>query len=348
MLNVHVLYEHSADQRPHGCSYIRLLLPLRHTANVSQIDLTEGLTYSGHADVVCVERFWKPATITLEQAQQLVHRVRRDKAKLIYTLDDNLLDWRAWSLTQAEFAAHLKPIARYLARAADGVIVSTEPLQARLQRLNARVVVVPNALDERLFKTEDAPPPNARIVIGYMGTFSHDADFMLILQALRAVLRRHRDEVELQLVGSIADPAILHALDGLPVQTLSGYPVAYPDFARWMARALRWDIAIAPLEDTSFTRCKSDIKFLDYSALGFAGIYSRMPVYERTVRHLETGYLAENTVAGWTEALERLITDAALRQTLAHNARDYVWNNRMLAQCAPQWVAAFHQLCANH
>jgi glycosyltransferase involved in cell wall biosynthesis len=277
--------------------------------------------------------------------EALVKRVRRDGARLIYTLDDNLLDLSSWRFGHQSLTPEQKMVVRFLTREADGVIVSTGALRDRFVRLNPRIAVVPNALDERLFGDGmpglDGARNTARKVIGFMGTFSHDADLMMILQALRATLRRHPDTLELQLVGGVADAAVLQAFEGLPlrVMELDGQD-EYPAFVRWLVSALRWDLAIAPLEDNPFTRCKSDIKFLDYSALGVAGIYSRVPAYEQTVRHLESGYLADNTPTAWAEALERMLMDDDLRQRLASNARDYVWSNRTLQQCAHQWQQA--------
>ena len=306
MLKVEVLFEHGLDQRPHGCSYIRLLLPLTHPTNQDAFNILPGTSYQGGTEVVIVERTWRPERVSLRMVEALVRRVRRDGARLIYTIDDNLLDLRPWSLVHRGLTPDEKMVVRYLAREADGVIVSTEALKARLARLNPRVAVVPNALDERLF---DAGVPGSngvqdsgRKVIGFMGTFSHDADLMMILQALRATLRRHPDALELQLVCGVADAAVLRAFEGLPLRVLelTGQN-EYPTFVRWMTSTLRWDLAIAPLEDNPFSRCKSDIKFLDYGALSIAGIYSRVPAYKQTVRHLETGYLAENTPEAWAE-----------------------------------------------
>jgi glycosyltransferase involved in cell wall biosynthesis len=235
---------------------------------------------------------------------------------------------------------------RSLAREADGLIVSTPPLAERMARLNPRVVVVPNLLDERLFGEGELGPAKlgGPTLIGYMGTFSHDADLMMILQALRAVLRRHAGRVALQIVGGLADPAARRALDGLPVQVLdASRHVAYPDFVRWMRRTLRWDVAIAPLEDNPFTRCKSDIKFLDYSALGFAGVYSRALAYADAVRQEETGSLAEDAPEAWEAALEALLNDPAARERLAANARQSMWPARTLQQGAPLWAQAIQR-----
>ena len=94
---------------------------------------------------------------------------------------------------------------RLLSRAADGVVVSTEPLRERMLRLNSRVAVVPNAVDERLFRLGEPRPARndgGPVTIGFMGTFSHEGDLMMILAPLRALLRRHAGRVRLQLVGA--------------------------------------------------------------------------------------------------------------------------------------------------
>jgi glycosyltransferase involved in cell wall biosynthesis len=112
----------------------------------------------------------------------------------------------------------------------------------------------------------------------------------------------------------------------------------------WFSSHLRWDIALSPLKDTPFNQCKSDIKFLDYSAIGAAGIYSRVPAYESSVRHLETGWLAENEVDAWVEALERLLSDDGLRIQIAQNATRYLYTERSLARCARCWLQALENL----
>lgn len=340
-LKVRVLFEHSGDFRPHGCSHIRLLLPLTYPSNAEAFALSHGTGYAS-ADVVIVERMWK-WNISSSMAEALVERIRKDNAYLIYTLDDNLLDLTPNEPLQRGFTTEQLMVMRYFAREADGIIVSTEGLKARLSRLNDKIVVVPNALDERLVQDREWSPKTAngdreRKAIGYMGTYTHDADLMAILQPLREILRNHSDTWELQLIGGIADSSIFQAFHDLPVQVLNvGKNGEYPNFMRWMAQTVRWDLAIAPLEDNPFTRCKSDIKFLDYSALGIPGIYSQVKPYEKTVRHLETGYLANNHPEAWSEAFDRLLSDDSLRQKLARQARDYVVSSRTLKHCARNW-----------
>jgi glycosyltransferase involved in cell wall biosynthesis len=173
-----------------------------------------------------------------------------------------------------------------------------------------------------------------------MGTFTHDDDLMMIAPALREVWQRHRGEIEFQLVGVVGQAETLQALGGLPIRTVRPKrgQEEYPAFMRWFSSRLQWDVAISPLRDTPFSRCKSDIKFLDYSAMGAAGVYSRVPAYESSVRHLETGWLAENEVDAWVEALDTLLSDDDLRMQMARNATRYLYAERVLARCAHYWL----------
>jgi len=222
--------------------------------------------------------------------------------------------------------------------------VSTEALKQRMARLNPRILVVQNALHEQFLEQQGdstGSGNSAKIVIGYMGTYSHDDDILMVLQALRNVITPRADEIEFQLIGGIREASSLRALYGVNLRPLEVGPnVEYSRFMRWMRTQAKWDLAIAPLVDTPFTRCKSDIKFLDYGILGIPGIYSKVAPYESTVKHLETGLLARNTVGDWTGALEAMISDAALRRRLGAAAREYVSSERTLSQCAHLWREA--------
>lgn len=341
-LTVHIIFEHGSDLKPYGVAYIRDILPLTYPANQDFFQVTHSTDYQA-ADIVIIERTWKPG-VTLSMAEALVAQARSDQTCLVYSIDDNLLDLETIPLQE-------RMVARYFCRAADGVIVSTEMLKERLCRLNSNILVVPNALDERLFGGDNQQPPRekadpGRKTIGFMGTFTHDTDLMMVLQPLHEVFRKHAGQLELQLVGGIGNPAVLRTLQNLSPQVLKVpvYDVAYPNFVPWMKHNIAWDLAIAPLDDTYFNRFKSDIKFLDYSALGIPGIYSKVPIYADTIRHLETGYLADNTPEEWSKGLEMLLADGVLRQRLASGAQEYVFSSRTLQFSATNWRNALFSI----
>lgn len=353
---IHILYESGVDFSPHGSAYIRLLRPFAHPSLHADLLVTSGLTYEDQSvDVVVVDRLWRP-DISSALAEGLAESVRRAGARLIYALDDNLLDLSPRRLPLVSPSEpwptedHLW-IVRFFLRHADGVLVTTQALRERLLEFNPNIAVIPQALDERLLVAGDACRGDPlfrprKKIIGYMGTFTHDDDLLMILPALRTVCQRHPHQIEIQIIGVVSQPDTLQALEDLPVRSVHPAPeeAEYPLFMLWFTSRVRWDIAISPLQDTPFNRGKSDIKFLDYSAIGAPGIYSAVPAYASTVRHGHTGWLAENDVDVWTEALETLLFDADLRAHLAQNATRYLYTQRTLAQSAHHWLSALDSL----
>jgi processive 1,2-diacylglycerol beta-glucosyltransferase len=342
---VFVLYEHGNDPRPYSPGYIRLLRPLTHPLLRDQIAAAWGQRYAGQpVAAVIIDRLWRPDLSPL-MARNAAENIRQAGARFIYALDDDLLSLP--TTAAGYYTPEKRRAVEYWLREADGVLVTTTALRERLQSHTARCLVVPNALDERLL-ISGAPRPietaygRRRVVIGFMGTLTHEADWRLILPAWQHIYQQFPDRVEFQVIGVTEQAQTLAQRAGVPVRVLQLSPAEteYPQFMLWFAAHVQWDIAVAPLLDTPFTRCKSDLKFLDYSALGAATIASRVPVYESSVRHGETGWLAENTVEAWSSALETLIVDDERRSTLARNARRYVMTKRTLAQCASQWADA--------
>ncbi len=342
---IHVMHEFATDGMPLSCSYIRLLQPLQHPSIAAEFDISSGLMLTEEAvDAVIVERLWHPHRMTIAMAEDLIATIRAKGAKLIYTLDDNLLDLHRDELHSGFPSEVDRLVVRLLLQAADAVIVSTEPLQQRCLQFNRRVFVVRNQLDERLFPVLPKPRDYDDIVIGYMGTFSHFDDLLSILGPLRSAMRRHQGKVRFEMVGITTNRAVLSLFEGYPYRIVhTGNDYHYPNFIPWARRELCWDIALAPLSDRPFNQYKSEIKYLDYGLLGFAGIYSDNNVYRNAVRHGENGLLAKDD-AGWTEALDMLITDRNYRHQLVHNAFADVSQHRTWATQNVHWRDVLHQI----
>jgi len=346
---VHVLHGFYGAEIPYSCTYIRLLCPLSHPALADSIELTHGTAETTpDCDLLVVERhtLW-PYERQLDGFVRVLSRCRRAGIPVVYELDDNLLDLHHDAPWETYPGDALRGVVAFLVRQADGVIVSTPALAERVGRLRSDVLVVPNALDERLF----GPPPEPRasrsstVTIGYMGTLTHEADLRMVLAPLRALLRRHAGKVRLEIVGGGAARRIASLFDDLPLRIREpGHEDRYPRFVPWMRQHLRWDAAIAPLEDDAFTRGKSDLKYLDYGALGIPGVFSDVGPYRGTVRHRETGLLAANEAGAWADALEEIVSDDAFRARLAGAATAEVHGSRMLRTNATRWKGAIERI----
>ncbi len=347
---VHVIYEYGQDYRPYSSSFLRLIRPLTHPMAQSHVDATFGLDYNGEpVDLVIIDRLWR-YDVSLPLVQELVNRIRLKGIRIVYALDDNYFDLPFFEDSRP--VSEILPVVSFLLHQADVVLVTTPALRQRLLEYNPNIHILPNQLDERLLvprfpSDRDLRMDQKRIVIGYMGTFTHDRDFMLVLPALKSIHQRYPGQIEFQIVGVVNKEQTKQELQELPVRYV--YPRheehEYPLFMLWFTGHIHWDIGISPVVNTPFNDCKSDIKFLDYASIGAAGIYSSSPAYSATVHHRQNGWLAENTPAAWEEALETLIYDPALRLNLIQDAGRYLYTQRTLAQRGTDWVALLKSLC---
>ena len=83
------------------------------------------------------------------------------------------------------------------------------------------------------------------------------------------------------------------------------------------------DVGILPLPDDRWTRGKCAFKALQYMASGLPVVASPVGVNREVVVEGETGFLPRDD-AQWAERLNRLLDDAALRETMGRAGRERV------------------------
>ncbi len=341
-----LLYEYSVVGLAHSSSHIRLLRPLSYPTVQDRFEITPVPIYTGQpSEIVIVDRTWRPE-INGEMAAALIKQIQSNGAKLLYQLDDDLF---SLPLTPSFTAAQHEAV-EVFARGADALLVSTATLAERVAAYNRRIHIVANALDERLLVPHSGQRSSlfadSPVVIGYMGTMTHDRDLALVFDALREVSTATTVPLELQIIGVARETDTWMKLRSLPfpVRMIEPPTVEYPHFLSWFTGNVHWDIGLAPLQDTPFNRCKSDVKFLDYSAAGIPGIFSRGPVYTPSVEDGVTGLLVDASVAEWRHALLSLITHSELRRELAVNAQRHLLRERTLAQRSDEWIAVLEEV----
>lgn len=345
-----VLYEYGTDYRPFSSSFLRLIRPFSHPAVQAAVDTDFDLDFNNQsADVVILDRLWRP-DVTLPMVQDLVNKIRLKGIRIAYSLDDNYFDL-ALSDPSSPTNQFL-PIVTFLLRQADAVLVTTPTLRLKILEYNQNIHILPNQLDERLLVYRPPVDPIRQIdhrplVVGYMGTFTHEEDLRMVLPALESIHRRHAGKIEFQLVGVLKNEEVKQELLQLPVRYVYPNPEEheYPLFMLWFTGHVQWDIAISPLKSTPFNDCKSDIKFLDYAAIGAAGIFSQSPAYNSSIQQKQNGLLVESTPEAWEDALEKFVEQPDLRHEIARNASRYLYSDRILAKRATDWVKLIQALC---
>ncbi|MET0929813.1 MAG: hypothetical protein ABWX74_09850 [Aeromicrobium sp.] len=299
-LNVTVVLRSAA--KPTSSTYIRLYSPLARPAFGRRIGLDivdeKAIWISPRSSVCIVQR---TAFSTKKAARAFLAEARRRGCLVIVDSDDAFSELDPQH-PQYELQIKRAAILDGVMREADEVWLSTEELLSAHPGPTSRVVR--NTLDVALWNPDAdrrPPPDDAPLRILYMGTTTHDGDFALIAPVLDRLHAAHPGELEVVMVG------VGRGLPEKPWATVLKPPSgAYPQFVPWLVGEGPFDIGISPLVDSTFNRAKSDIKCLDYLALGARPVVSDVVPY----RVAELDDLVDrvgNEPDEWYAALEDLL-----------------------------------------
>jgi SAM-dependent methyltransferase len=308
------------DAEPNACGYLRLFLPLtkkivRDYLDVRFVKLEDLPHY--RADVVITQR---TVINTSEEADQLIRYCRDTGARLVFDLDDDLLSLPDHHPEQGQYDT-FRPIGLRLAAEADEFWASTQSLANRFIGIAQQISVVPNRLDDRIWSVcaDEVAHPSRSVRFLYMGTQTHRPDFdQLIKPTLSHLKNEFGDRIQLDLIGVANEPG--PGGEWNIVQRPAEIGSSYPAFATWLQSLGAYDVGLAPLLDAVFNRCKSDVKWLEYSAMGLATIATDLPSYNQSIEHERTGLLVAANANDFREAMHRLIVDFELRQMIRRNA----------------------------
>lgn len=210
--------------------------------------------------------------------------------------------------------------------ACDAAIASTAPLCEAMREAGAHTVYyVPNGLDAQTFACAETPelPPAGTFTAFYgAGWHTHNANVQAISPAFLRAMEQH-PQLHLCLMGHIDVPKELR-----PWQSRIRL-LPFAAFEDYMAVLRQCDFALAPLEENPFTRCKSNVKYLESAACGIPLLASDVPAYNTDITHDKNGLLAKTTDE-WLRAISRLCEDAALRQRLGRAAQEHVYRHYMV------------------
>jgi glycosyltransferase involved in cell wall biosynthesis len=315
-----------------GCGWYRLIQPFAHlgggwsgtcSTRLPRKGIDDNEDGQGDADwsdydIVVGQRVCKPGTSALWQ------RVcRSGKVATVFELDDDLLalddDNPAKPFfdrpdIRANLVANL--------RAADTVTVTTPALAEAVAPFNPNVHVLPNYVDASVL---EIPRPTgddragAGVVVGWQGSATHAADFALVWPHLDRLLCAV-PKAWLALFGKNYVPERARARK-LAAGRLVWHDWVSSDWPTYYAKVAMFDVGLAPLRDTPFTRAKSGLKAVEYAALGIPAVVSPSPAYREVVEHGVTG-LVVRADHEWFSRLRRLVNDDQLRTDMGEAARE--------------------------
>ncbi|MBD3816387.1 MAG: hypothetical protein IE913_08060 [Halothiobacillus sp.] len=331
--------EHEGDV-PSPCAHIRLVpfLNAMQSAGLASVRFVRAAEVDRHsADIIITHRV---SVKTEREANALLESARRRSIPLIYDLDDNLFE-----LDPDAEGGKYRPligVVRAFVQGADEIWASTATLATSLRESGGgNVVVHRNQLDPSIWRDVLSRPvaPATRgnpVRVLCMGTRTHARDFEIVEPVLRALKGRFSDSVQICVVGvRDTDDGNAAWMESLPPPPFVG--ASYPAFVSWLGTLPPFDIGLSPLCANDFNRCKSEIKFLDYAALGLAPVVSDLEPYRDLVQSGTNGYLVEEQYESWLAVTNRLVSDHEHRLQVARAARSLDFQEAFLRGVQERW-----------
>lgn len=317
-------------EHPTSSTFIRMISPLSVLSakhNNLSVELVDGdrPKIANLANIVIVQR---TALIDLDVAKNLVDQIKKKRSKLYVDTDDAFSSIDT-NHPQYELQKDRIQALDYILKEADVVWVSTKKLQDAYKSFRAEVVY--NTIDEKVWTRlkegrAEVPEKDSPLEIVYMGTKTHDGDFGLVLPALKRLYSLHPGEFRLHVIG------VANQEERYPWLVVHDPPDGlYPNFVKWFSELGPFDIGISPLEDTAFNQNKSDIKCLDYLAVGAKPVVSDVEAYKNPDLN-EHILRVKNSEEEWLSALEQELKKRNANRKKAHeriaSGYEYIRKNR--------------------
>lgn len=244
--------------------------------------------------------------------------------KIVIDVDDDLFVGENHPYKKRHDAVDSSFIFLQTIKIADIVTTTTEYLAEKLRKINPRVIVCPNCYDPLWFnvkqRTHDGP-----LRIGWMGGANHVDDLRLVAPALKRLKEKYQIEIVTRGDNRVKD------IWGIETEVYPTVPIQYyPEAVASMAM----DIGICPLIDNEFNRCKSNIKFVEFSLLGIPTVcsptvYGKWPVV-----------VTADSDDEWFEELSKLIERKKLRKIRGEVAKAFAKENFNIKENWKNWEGA--------
>jgi len=294
-----------------GCGYWRMLVPSRYMdAENLYIDITESelvFDFLLEYDTIVIQRLcnWREYYI--------IERLKRHGKRIVYDIDDDIFDVPVDNPAARYVKKDQHKAAYGIMRLCDAVTTTSEILKERL-KCPETTVVIPNAID-----LEDGYPAKYRQSedgikrIVWMGGGSHSKDWLECFEAVDKILQE-REDVRLVIYGDIPralraalatddKPWFTKRIEFVPFQAVETYVE--------LTKETTADCALAPLSNESFNAAKSNIKWLEYTAMGVPTVASNVSPYKEHIDSGRNGVLVSNTDE-WYRAITAFLDDPEL------------------------------------
>lgn len=244
------------------------------------------------------------------------------KKPMLVEMDDWIFDLPSYNLAAAAYHpnSELEDIAYQQIRLCDGIITSTEYLKNKLNQLfpDKNIYVIKNSLDFDIWDNIKVNRPlhdeNKDLIrIGYSGCGNHSGDLEIVKEPIESLLEEFPNLEFVSLpypsTDDIKNPRYKRITQWVP---MSMFPQSLSDW--------EIDIGIAPLRDNELNRSKSNLRWLEYSALKIPTIASKVYPFQNSITDGKDGILVSSSKKEWYDAIKALIVDQRERTAIGKKA----------------------------
>lgn len=208
----------------------------------------------------------------------------------------------------------------------DRLVVSTQPLADLCADMIDDIRVMPNCLEWSLWGDVQPPRlPHRKPRVGWAGAQQHQGDLELIYPVVEALA----DEVDWIFMGMCPDalkPFVHEAHD---------FERDFQAYPRALAR-LDLDLAIAPLEIHAFNEAKSNLRLLEYGAMGWPVICTDIHPYQQgPVTRLP------NDPDLWIRTIREHLAEPEALRAVGLELQKWVHDNFILENRLDEWFDAY-------
>ena len=263
-----------------------------------------------------------------EYVVQLIDVMQKSGKRVIVDMDDLLTEVPPF-LTCYDHCQRTRPYLLETLRMADAITVTTQRLKDEMMPYNKGVFVVPNCVSTMHEVTKHYDNETQQVNLLVASTDTVRVDF--IASALKRLADDSDTNIEIICIGP---PGEFLRRTGLAIQSHEN--MSYSHFKAFLA-TLDNTIGIIPLDDSRFSRCKSPVKFLDFSLAGIPTVCSDVPPYNDSVTHGKNGVLCANIEEDWYQSIRKLVVSASQRTELANAARQFAESEYPMKRTTDCW-----------
>lgn len=256
-----------------------------------------------------------------------------DSDDAMWAIDRDNTAYSSWNTE----ACHWRWMDR-TAEVVDLVTVTTKGLEKRYARKHGRAEVLPNCIPgevENVVSERDKYDPT--LTIGWAGfTGTHPHDLQVVGDALQRITRGY--DVKVRVVGDAAGAAAAWGIH--PVDEVKPRPKGMPYYHALTSI----DIALVPLDPTTFNASKSYLKALEFSSVGVPVVASPTPA-NRSLAATVPIHLAA-TPEDWYRQTVGLLESKGYRDDIRGEAYRAVQKHHTYEANAAVWAEAWERAMA--